>query len=322
MKGKLLGVIVALIALFVLLLASGALYVVTEMQQTVITQFGKVVRVVDRPGLHWKAPFVQKANFLEKRVMEWDGYPTQIPTLGKKFITVDTWARWRIVDPERFYIAVYNESGGQSALDHKIESAVKAEISSLPLEEIVRSSSNRQFEYVTEDIEKVHEGKGKIEIGRDRLVARIKESASEELEETYGIDLVDVQIKRLNYIERVRKDVYSRMRSERERIAAKYLSEARSSMNEILGKMNRELDQIESEGYREARIIEGTADAEAARIYAEAYGQAPDFYSFLKTLETYRETMDGNTVLLLTTDSAYFKYLEGGPIQPEERVGE
>jgi len=316
MKARIIGIVVFLIALLLVLLGSGTFYTVTQMQQAVVTQFGKVVRVVEKPGLHVKIPFVQRANFLEKRIMEWDGQPTQVPTLGKKFITVDTWARWRIIDPEKFYVSVYSEAGGHGVLDDRIESAVRDEISSLPLEETVRSSTSRAMEYVTEEVEGVQRGKQEIEFGRDVLVARIKESAERGLEDTYGIELIDVQIKRLNYIERVRKDVYERMRSERHRIAATYLSEARSSQNEILGKMNRELNEIESEGYKEARIVKGKADAEATRIYAQAYGAAPGFYDFLKTLETYRETIDENTTLVLTTDSAYFKYLQEGAVTP------
>jgi len=315
MKAKLAAAIVGLAVVLGVVLAYAALYTVTEMEQAVITQFGEVVRVVSRPGLHLKMPFLQKTNFLEKRIMEWEGEPKQIPTLGKKYISVKTWARWRIVDPEKFFVSVRTETGGHAALDDQIESAVRKEISLLPLYETVRSSSNRQLEYVTEEVAEIRKDTQEVETGRDRLVGNIREVAAEGLQETYGIRLVDVQIKRLNYIERVREDVYGRMRSERQRIAAKYLSEARSQMHEIRGNVNRELDQITSEGYREARIIQGDADAEAASIYAEAYGRDPRFYSFLKALETYKETIDEDTVLVLSTDSAYFKYL-GRDISP------
>ena len=309
-KGAFAALLVVIVGVGVVILSAG-LYTVTEMQQAIVTQFGEVVDVATKPGLHWKTPFVQKVNFLEKRIMEWDGYPTQVPTRGKKFITVDTWARWRIIDPEIYYTSVTNETGGQAVLDDQIESALRDEISALPLRETVRTSSNRAFEYVTEEIQKVHEGVETIEVGRDGMIERVQQKASDGLEENYGMEIIDVQVKRLNYVQRVRQDVYSRMQSERERIAKRYLSEAREQKQEILGKVSRKLDEIESEGYKEARRIRGEGDAAAARIYAEAYGQAPEFYRFLRTLETYKETLDAQTVLILGTDSAYFRFLEG-----------
>jgi membrane protease subunit HflC len=287
-----------------------SLYTVTEMEQAVVTQFQKIVRVVQVPGLHWKVPFVQNVHYLDKRLLEWDGQPKQIPTRGKKYITVNTWARWRIADPSKFFTSVGTERRAQSQLDDQIETALRNHVSSLVLEETVRSTS-RELEYVTEEIEEAQKAKEKIEVGRPDLLDNIQQAASSGLLENYGIELQDVQIKRINYIERVRRDVYSRMRSERQRIAEKYLSEARSEKNEILGDMNKKLDEIESEGYKEAQQIKGEADARAAVIYAKAYGQAPGFYEFVKSLETYRKTIGSETFLLLGTGEGYFRYLRG-----------
>jgi len=194
----------------------------------------------------------------------------------------------------------------------------------LMLEETVRSSSNREMQYVTEEIKEAQDVKTDIEVGRDRLVVDVLQSAGQDLKEEYGIQLVDVQLKRLNYIERVRQDVYKRMQSERKRIAEKYLSEARSTENTILGEMQRQLDQIKSEGYKEAETIKGQADAEAARIYADAYSQDPEFFGFMRKLESYKNTLDKNTFLLLSTESDYFDLLQGNlPTRkvPEEMSG-
>lgn len=297
-------------------LCYSSLFVVNEMNQAVVTQFGEIVDVAKEPGLHWKTPFVQKVNYFDKRILEWDGDARQIPTRGKKFITVDSWARWRIVDPQTFFQAVTTEAQGQGVLDDSIESALRDAISSQVLEETVRST-NRELTYETEEIEEAQDVKTDIDVGREELMQQVKEAAAAELEEDYGIKLVDVQIKRINYIENVREDVYKRMRSERQRIADKYLSEARSTKNEILGQMQKELDTIKSEGYEKAETIKGKADAEAAGIYAEAYSSDPEFFTFTRTLESYEEVLDEQTFLLLTTESEYFQLLEGNlPSKP------
>lgn len=293
------------------LVAFSGLYVVNEMQQAVIIQFGEIVAVTEEPGLHWKIPFVQKANYFEKRLLEWDGEAKQIPTRGKKFITVDSWARWKIVDPRNFFESVTTRAGGQAALDDRIESALRDSISSHMLEETVRSSDMREMEYVTKEIEEAQDTKSEIQLGRDTLVEKVKKTANEELEEDYGLRLVDVQIKRLNYVERVRSDVYERMRSERTRISQKFLSEARSRKNKILGEMQQTLDSIQSEGYREAETIRGEADAQAMELYAGAYSKSPEFFGFLRTVESYEKVLDEKTFLLLTTESDFFRYLEG-----------
>lgn len=304
------GGAVALAVLVAAFLCYNSLFVVSEMNQAVVTQFGEIVDVAQEPGLHWKTPFVQKVNYFDKRILEWDGEAKQIPTRGKKFITVDSWARWKIVDPRTFYQSVTTEAQGQAVLDDRIESALRDSISSQMLEETVRST-DRELRYVTEEIKEAQDVKTAIDVGREQLVREVRKVAGKNLEEEYGIEMVDVQIKRVNYTDTVREDVYKRMRSERQRIAEKFLSEARSTKNEILGEMQRKLDRIESEGYEKAETIKGEADAQAASIYAEAYSSNPDFFRFMRTLESYRNVLDEDTFLLLTTESEFFKLLEG-----------
>ncbi len=311
-KRTMIGIVGLVVLIVGVTVAAEGLYTVTEMEQAVITQFSEIVDVVKKPGLHWKTPFIQDVHYLDKRLLEWDGNPRQIPTRGKKYIKVNTWARWRIVNPRQFYVSVRTEKRAQSQLDDQIETALRNRIGSLVLEESIRSSS-RKLEYVTEEIEEAQKVKEDIEVGRPTLMNQIEKLASEGLRENYGIELKDVRIKRINYIERVRRDVYSRMRSERKRIAVKYLSEARGEKNEILGKMNQKLEQIKSEGYKRAQQIKGKADAEAADIYAKTYGKNLDFYEYMTSLETYEKTMDKETFLLLGMDSGYFQFLKGIP---------
>ncbi|MFW6457390.1 MAG: protease modulator HflC, partial [Planctomycetota bacterium] len=307
-KRTFIGIVAAVVLVAGGILAAEGLYTVTEMEQAVVTQFQKIVRVSREPGIHWKVPFIQDVHYLDKRLLEWDGNPKQIPTRGKKYITVNTWARWRIVDPRQFFVSVRTEQRAQSQLDDQIETALRNKVSSLMLEEVIRSTS-RKLQYVTEEIEEAQKAKEEIDVGRPELMNEIEESAGDGLRENYGIELQDVRIKRINYIERVREDVYARMRSERERIAVKYLSEARSEKNEILGKMNQSLQTIRSEGYAEAEETKGEADAKAADVYAETYGKNLEFYEYLTSLETYEETMDQETFLLLGLDSGYFRFL-------------
>ncbi len=318
MKTKIVALVIAVVLILGLAVASGVFYSVTEMEYAIVKQFGRIVRVIEEPGLYVKTPFVQDVLYFDKRILEWDGETTQVPTLGKKFILVDTWARWRIADPERFYTSLTTEIKGHGVLDDNIESGVRDQISSLVLEETVRSSSNREMTFVGEYDEERDSVTKEIQVGRDNLVKTIQQKAAQDLMERYGIELIDVQIKRINYESGVRQDVYERMRSERDRIAAKLLSEAKSKQNEILGEMQRELETIESEGYKESRIIKGEADAKAAKIYADAYEQAPEFYSFFRTMESYEEALDRDTMLILSTDSDYFRYL----VQTELKGGD
>jgi len=304
------GIAAAVVVVLAVIVLRSAIYTIDETKQVVITQFGRPVGDPIRDaGLHFKTPFVQKANYFEKRLLEWDGSPNQIPTRDKRYIWVDTTARWKIADPLKFLQSVGNETGAHAMLDDIIESATRESISNHILIEAVRNT-NRLVERV-EDIEEVlgaEEALEEIEVGREELTRGILTQARE-LVPQYGIELVDVRIRRINYVEEVREKVYERMISERKRAAEKYRSEGLGKKAEIEGQMEKELNLIESEAYRKAQEIQGKADAEAVRIYAEAYSKDPEFYSFLKTLETYQDTIDERSTIILSTDADYFKYL-------------
>ncbi len=294
------------IALVILIVLSSALYTVDQRKQVVITQFGEPMRVVKDPGLHIKTPFVQQATTFEKRILEWDGRATQIPTKDKKFILVDTYARWRIADPLKFFQSVGNELGAQTRLDNVIDAAVRDIVTDQLLIEVVRNSNQLLVQSEGEEIEReVLE----IEMGREQLTREILEKASE-MTPQYGIELVDVRVKHINYVESVREKVFSRMIAERERIAEQYRSEGQGERSKILGEMKRDLQKITSEAYRTAQEIQGKADGQSTRIYAEAYNNDPEFYSFLKALESYPEAIGKESWLILTTDSDFFRYLK------------
>jgi modulator of FtsH protease HflC len=305
-------IVTAIIAvLAIIIIASSSFYVVDIKSQCVITQFGRPVKVVKEPGLNIKTPFIQKTKYFEKRIIEWDGEPSDILTRDKENIGINTWARWRITEPLKFYTSLGTEDRGQGVLDEVIGSAAKNIVSSYPLNEVLRNT-NRKLVYTTVELEKAElDKKVKIVNGRENLVKEIHKMANEELIERYGMELVDVRIKHINYVPAVIPKIFDRMRSERIRIANKYESEGRREEAQILGYMKKELEKIESEGYKIATETRGEADAEAVRIYADAYKKAPEFYSFTKTLETYEKTIDNNTRLFLSTDSDYYLYLKG-----------
>jgi membrane protease subunit HflC len=296
--------------LVLLLVLLDSAYVVSETNQVVVTQFGEPIGgAVTSAGLHFKAPFIQKANFFDKRWLEWDGDPNQIPTKDKKYIWVDTYSRWRISDPLVFFQRVRDERGAQSRLDDIVDGETRNAVANYDLIEIVRSS-NRPFE-ITEDaaLLDLSEVVGKIQTGRDKLAKIVLERASK-IAPTFGIELKDVQIKRVNYVDEVQRKVFDRMIAERKRIASKYRSEGDGQSAEIRGQKERELKRIVSEAYRKAQEVKGKADAEATKIYAQAYNADPEFYQFLKTLETYRAALEKETWLVLSTDSEFFKYLK------------
>lgn len=301
--------IIAAALLAIVTLASGC-YTVEMHQQVIITQFQRPIGdPITDPGLHWKIPYIQEANYFDKRWLEWDGDPNQIPTLDKKYIWVDTYARWRISDPLLFFQRVRNEEGAQSRLDDILDGETRIAIARYKLIEIVRSS-NREF--------KVPEGMAELEgllvqaepvrHGRAKIMKEILAKARKEAVD-YGIELVDIRIKRINYIPAVRKKVYERMISERKRIAEKYRSEGKGESENILGDMDKELKRIRSEATRKSQEIMGEADGKATAIYADAYNRDPEFYAFWKTMETMKKTMDKETWLILTTKSEFFKYL-------------
>jgi membrane protease subunit HflC len=301
-----------LILVVALLVTTRAAFVIDQAEQGIIVQFGEPIGgVIADPGLHWRLPFIQEVRRFDKRLLDWDGDVSQIPTLGREFIIVDTTARWRISDPLQFLRSVRDESGARTRLDDILDSVVRDIVSGTELEEIVRSAdwqvdvSELSEEEVTAlentDLERPTKGRGLLE--QDMLGASSRQMAE------LGIELVDVRIKRINYIDSVREQVESRMIAERQSIAARFRSEGQGSSQEILGEMERELRRISSEAERRAQEIIGRADAEATRIYGEAYGQDPEFYSFFKTLESYA-MLGPNTTLMIDANSDFFRYLE------------
>lgn len=309
MKKSVIVIIIISVAT-VLICLKGSLYVVDVRSQAVITQFGKPTRTITEPGLYSKAPFIQEIRYFDKRLLEWSGEPSDILTRDKENIGVGTWARWKITDPLKFYTSLGTEARGQGLLDEIIESAVKNVVSAYTLKEVLRNT-NRKLEYTTKELEVAEDTKKVlITMGRDKIIEEIRKMAIRSLEGRYGIELVDVRIKYINYVEAVIPKIYDRMRSERIRIANKYESEGRREEAEILGSMKKELERIESEGYRTAEETKGQGNAEAIRIYADAYERAPEFYSFIKTLETYENTFNKQTHLILSTDGEYFRYLK------------
>lgn len=302
--------VVSLIALILLILISKPFYTIDETKQVVITQFGRPIgEPIKQAGLHVKMPFIQKVNYFEKRLLEWDGNPAEILAKDKKFILVDTYARWRIANPLKFFTSVVNENGAQTRLDNVIEAATRDAITSNVLIEVVRNS-NREQQMAENDLGLASEGvMDSISVGRVELANGILNAATEKISE-FGIELVDVRIKRINYIEDVRNKVFERMIAERLRIAEYYRSEGMGKKAEIEGKMEKELQKITSEAYRTAQELMGEADAEAIKIYADAYERDPDFYSFVKSLDSYKSTLDEKTWLLLSTDSDYLKYMK------------
>jgi membrane protease subunit HflC len=300
--------ILLVIIVAVLFVGMDGLYVVNEAEQAIVTQFGKPVGDVSDAGLHFKLPFAQKVTRFEKRILKWDGDPNQIPTKDKRFIWIDTTARWRIADPLLFYTTVATERGAMSRLDDIIDSVVRDAVSGRLLVELVRGS-----DYQGEDEERLEvEGvvvKKEDLVGREEIMAGILEKARANTPD-YGIELLDVQIKRINYVEQVRTRVYERMINERKKVAAQYRSEGEGEKADILGQMERELKEISSEAYRKVLEVRGGADAEAAAIYAGAYNQDKEFYTFLRTLESYKKSIQKNGRLVISTDSDYFRYLK------------
>jgi membrane protease subunit HflC len=304
-------------AVAVAVLAIGALtmlYIVDEAEQAIIVQFGEPIGdVVTEPGLHVKLPW-QNVRYFDKRLLSWDGDVTQIPTLGREFILVDTTARWRIADPLQFLRSVRDELGARTRLDDIVDSVVRDMVSSTQLEEIIRSQDWEVDVEALEDEDPALAQRDDVDLqqkpklGRELLEQEILTRARRLMPEL-GIELADVRVKRVNYIESVRRQVESRMIAERQSIAERFRAEGQGRAQEILGEMQRDLQRIQSEAAREAEEIRGNADAEATRIYGEAFGADPEFYAFFRTLESYR-ALGGNSTLMLKADSDFFRYLE------------
>jgi membrane protease subunit HflC len=305
--------VLGILAIVVLVVAFGTFYVLEEGKQAIILQFGRPVGApVTEAGIHVKIPFIQEVRRFEKRLVIWDGDPNQIPTAGREFIWVDTTARWRIVDPLKFLQSVSTEAGATSRLNDILDSVVRDLVSANDLVELVRSSTWETPEAeVLEEApqELVEELKKKVRLGREEITRAILAQV-QKITPQYGIEVVDVRIKRLNYVESVREKVYARMISERKRIAARFRSEGEGRSAEILGNMEKELRGIRSAAYRKVQEIRGKADATATRVYGLAYGRDPEFYAFSRTLENLKEAENKNSVIVLTTDSDYYKYLK------------
>jgi len=314
MKLKLL-LIPAIIILIVIF--SGA-YIIDETEQVIITQFGRTIGGPKKnPGLYFKIPVIQQANFFPKNLLEWDGDAGQVPTLDKTYIYVDTFARWKIVNPLKFFQTVNNVVGAQARLDDIIDPA-RNFITSYPLIETVRNT-NRELDRLdtATDNEEEERPLGEVTMGRGKITQGIMAQAQPKLVD-FGIELVDVQIKRLNYVEQVRKSVYGRMIAERKQIAQKFRSEGEGEARIIEGSQEKELKRITSEAYKIAQEKMGKADAESTMIYAQAYDKDPEFYSFVKSLDVYERTMDKESSLLLSTDSdflQFFKSYKAGEIK-------
>jgi membrane protease subunit HflC len=299
------------LALLVIILLFKSTYTVKETEQVVITQFGKPIgKAITTPGLKAIIPFIQKTNYFEKRYLEWDGDPNQVPTKDKKFIYVDTYARWQITDPLQFFKRLTNERGAQSRIDDIIDGETRDYIANHNLEEVVRTS-NRVPIHSGSISEEVGDTLVDILVGRQKIQEMVLASANSRVSDL-GIEILDFRIKRLNYVEEVRTQVYERMKSERYRIADKFRAEGQGEASRINGEKERDLKTIQSEAFRTAEGIMGRADAKATAIYAGAYNQSAasrDLYSFVKSMETLEQTFDTTTSVIFSTKSELYKYL-------------
>jgi membrane protease subunit HflC len=302
---KIIRIIGIIIVIALIVTVANGFYVLDEGKQAVITQFGRPVgQPVTEAGLHFKTPYIQEATFFEKKILIWDGDPNQIPTNDKTFVYLDVTARWRIADALVFLQAVNNEIRAQTILDDIIDGTVRDLVNKNDLVELIRSSDFSP-ETMTNSAVEIEN----LRYGRDKISAMIHENASK-ITPQYGIELVDVLFKRVNYIDTVRLKVYDRMISERKRIAAEKRSMGEGQKAEIMGKVEKELKVIISTANREAEEIKGKADAEAAKIYADAYNKDPEFYSFTKSLESYKTAVGQNTNLVISSDSEFYRFLQ------------
>ena len=306
-------IILVIIAILGLIIISSSTFVVTETEQVILTRFGKPVGdPISLPGINFKIPFIEEANFFEKRFLEWDGDPNQVPTKDKRFVWVDTYARWRITDPLLFFQRLRDERGAMSRLDDILDGEVRDAIANHDLVEVVRTSN--RIPQVDEELTGVDETAllSEITTGREKITRIILQNGGERIKDL-GIELLDLRFKRINYVQEVREKVYDRMIAERKRIADKYRSEGQGEAFKILGQKERELKSITSEAFKTSEEIRGKADAEATKIYASAYNrnaESREFYKFLKTMETYESTFNQDDWLILSSDSDFYKYLK------------
>lgn len=314
--------LIALAVLVLLVLLFASAYTLDESEQAIVIQFGAPVgEPITQPGLHFRVPFVQEVRRVDKRLLSWDGDPNQIPTVEEQFISVDTTARWRIIDPLRFLQSVQSEAGAQSRLNDILDSVVRDKIASSSLVDIVRS---KDWKVSEADLERAMAGETdeeillqEVEAGREELVRSILETAQLQMPQ-YGIELVDIRIKRVDYVEMVQRQVFERMIAERQRIAEQFRSEGEGRAAEIDGESDRMVSEIKSQAERDAEIIRGQADAEATRIYNEAFGSDAEFYSFFRTLDSYSKSLGRGVTMVIGGDSDYFRYLRTGGEGPAE----
>jgi len=314
------GLLIILLLVIVIILLGTSLYILDETQQAIITQFGKPVgQPITTAGIHFKVPFIQKVIVFDKRVLEWDGNPQEIPTLDNKFIYIDTFARWRISDALAFYKSNRSEMVGYSRLDDLLDGAVRDEIANHTLPEIIRSSARPMSIVVVESSDLGLEGDStmvedlNIFGARKKIIENIASNVGKKLAElNLGIEVIDLQIKKVDYNKEVQKKVFDRMISEQKRIAEKYRAIGQGEKQRILGKQSQKMKEILSGAYLEAQAIRGKSDGQAVKIYADAYNrttESRDFYKFLRTLEAYQATIDSSTTLILSTDNEFLQYL-------------
>ena len=315
-------IVVVLIGAYVVM---SSVYTVSEVEQMIITQFGKPVgEPVTTAGLKFKMPFIQEVNPIDRRVLEWDGNPSDMPTKDKLYISVDLFARWRITDPLQYFLRLRDERSAQSRLDDILGSETRNAIAKHELIEIIRTTKDRvplRDTFLTDAERKLDMGSlVPIQKGRKLVEQEIFAAAAEKVR-VFGIELLDIRFKRINYNESVRPKIYDRMISERRQIAERFLSEGNGEAARIRGNRVRDLNKIQSEAYRQVEEIRGVADAKATEIYAKAYNRSPEavaFYEFTRTMQSYKSTIDENTTLVLTTDSDLFKFLKG--MDPDDNV--
>jgi len=324
-SGNVATIILTMALAIVGLIVYASAFVVEQYEQAIVLQFGAPIgEAITEPGLYFRTPFVQEVRKFDKRILAWDGEPNQIPTVEEQFIKIDTTARWRIVDPLKFLQSVQNEERAQSRLEDILDSVVRDKIASSSLIDIVRS---KDWKVSEEDLERAMAGDDEeqvllqtVKVGREALEQSILETAKRQVPE-YGIELIDIRIKRINYVETVQKQVFQRMIAERQRIAEQFRSEGEGRAAEIRGATERQLAEIKSQAAREAEIIRGQADAEATRIYNETFGPEAEFYSFMRTLESYKNSLGKDVTLMIGSDAEYFKLFRSGnrPTSNENR---
>lgn len=308
---KIKNIIILIASLIIIVALNNSFFILNETQQAIVTQFGKPVgEPRTEPGLNFKIPFIQKIQFFDKRYLEWDGDSNQVPTKDKKFIFVDTYARWQITDPLQFFIRLKDERQGQSRLDDILDGETRNAIASNELLDIVRSTNRKPD--ITEEFFEEFEELEEIEIGRAKIEKMILEKANDRCSDL-GIRILDFKFKRMNYVDEVRDRVYDRMISERNRIADQFRSEGQGEARIIQGNKERDLAKIQSEAFKEAETIKGEADAKATAIYSSAYNkssQARELYGFLRSMEALENSFDEQTSVILSTDSEFYKYLK------------